>query len=106
MRFKRALRKALFRAQTWFIKAGAWMGKALTCIDKAIKRAAKKTALFVGKSVAGFFRWLGRVMDDILLLGGIGFLCYGVRMIYEPAGHIVLGLCLFGLAYLVAKKRK
>lgn len=44
------------------------------------------------------------VIDDVLLLVGIGFLSYGAYAIYVPAGHITLGLCTIGFAYLMAKR--
>lgn len=44
------------------------------------------------------------IADDILLIAGIGFLFYGVYQIYPPAGFIVLGLWLTGIAVLIAKR--
>lgn len=44
------------------------------------------------------------ILDDILLIAGIGFLFYGVYQIYVPASFIVLGLCTIGVAFLIAKR--
>jgi hypothetical protein len=48
--------------------------------------------------------FIKKITDDILLIAGIGFLFYGVYQIYPPAGFIVLGLWLTGIAVLIAKR--
>lgn len=47
---------------------------------------------------------LGRViagieMRDVMIFAGIGFLCYGLSLIYPPAGWIVAGLMLLHKSY-------
>lgn len=105
MKFKRAFRKALFKAQTWLIKAGAWTKDALALTGRTTKKTTKALIRLTKKAGTGLFRFLGLILDDILLLAGIGALFYGIGLIYEPAAFIFLGLALIGLAYLVAHKR-
>lgn len=45
------------------------------------------------------------IIDDTLLLIGIFFVAYGVFDIYTPAGYIVLGLSVIGIAYMTAKRK-
>lgn len=65
-----------------------------------IKKKLKK--VIFESSIKG----LGLILDDLLLITGFGYVFYGVYQIYEPAGFIVLGSCLCGLAYLVAKRKE
>lgn len=50
------------------------------------------------------FREVIKAFDDILLVFGVGFLVYGIFLIYKPAGYITLGICFLGLAYLMAQR--
>jgi hypothetical protein len=49
-------------------------------------------------------KFLSSIADDILLFAGAAFLFYGVWTIYPPAGFIVLGLWMTGIAILIAKR--
>lgn len=106
MKFKRTFRKAVFKITTWLIRTTVRATDSLAYTGRTIGRAIKATTLLIKKAISGFFRWLGLIFDDILLMAGIGFLFYGIRQIYEPAAFIFLGLSLMGLAYLVAHKRE
>lgn len=45
------------------------------------------------------------IADDVLLLAGVFFIAYGVFAIYVPAGYIVMGISLLGLAYMLAQRK-
>lgn len=49
-------------------------------------------------------KMLATVMDDIFFGVGIGFIFYGVFLIFPPAGYIVLGLMMIGIGFLAARK--
>lgn len=105
MEIKKILRKAAFKSKIWLIKAWERTRENLIFIGRKTGKAIKKVAFFVKKTLLALIKGLGLVLDDLLLLGGIASVFYGVFQIYEPAGYIVLGLSLFCLAYLVAHKR-
>ena len=44
-----------------------------------------------------------KLIDDILLILGMATVCYGVFLIYIPAGYIATGASLIVVSYLVAK---
>lgn len=48
-----------------------------------------------------------RIIPDVLLVGGLGLMTYGVAKIYTPAGYIFLGgmLFLFGLLPTFARRK-
>jgi hypothetical protein len=106
MEIKKTFKKAAFKSRIWLIKAWEWTKENLIFTGRKAGRAAKKVAFFIKKTLLALLKGLGIILDDLLLLAGVGFLFYGVSQIYKPAGYIVLGLCLFGLAYLVARRRE
>ncbi len=106
MEIKKTFRKAAFKSRIWLIKSWEWTKESLTIIGRKASKATKKVVFFIKKALLALLKGLGIILDDLLLLAGIGYLFYGVSQIYKPAGYIVLGLCLFGLAYLVARRRE
>jgi len=106
MEIKKTLRKIAFKSRIWLIKSWERTKENLIFIDRKASKATKKVAFFIKKTLLALIKGLGLIIDDLLLLAGVGSLFYGVSQIYKPAGYIVLGLCLFGLAYLVARRRE
>jgi hypothetical protein len=105
MEIKKTFRKAAFKSRIWLIKAWEKTKENTIFIGRKTGKAIKKVAFFVKKTLLALTKGLGLILDDLLLLAGIASVFYGVFQIYEPAGYIILGLCLSGLAYLVAHKR-
>lgn len=105
MELKKTIRRVAFNTKVWLIKVGSKLKEKLIFISRKTGKAIKAIAFFVRKFTVGIFRAIGLILDDIILLAGIACVSYGAFLIFEPAGYIVLGFCLFGLAYLVAKKR-
>jgi hypothetical protein len=106
MEIKKTFRKVAFKSRIWLIKSWERIKENLIFIGRKAGKAAKRVAFFIKKALLTLIKGLGLIIDDLLLLAGVGSLFYGVSQIYKPAGYIVLGLCLFGLAYLVARRRE
>lgn len=47
-----------------------------------------------------------KLLDDVLMVAGMVFICLGMFLIYIPVGFITMGCCLIALAILVAKWRR
>src|SRR5690554_3376237 len=105
MEIKKTLRKIAFKSRIWLIKSWERTKENLIFIGRKASKAAKKVAFFTKKTALGLVKGFALILDDILLVAGIACVARGVFMIYVPAGYIVLGLCLFGLAYLVAHRK-
>lgn len=99
------IRRLAFKTKLGFIKAWYMLKDAGMHAGKLTIKAARKAAFLAKKTFKLLFKGLGLISDDILLIAGIVCVARGVFMIYVPAGYIVLGLCLFGLAYLVAHRK-
>ncbi len=63
---------------------------------------------FAGRCMRSALSFLGAVVPSLIRDGigitGIGVFSYGARLIYQPAGHIVLGLFLMAIAVLLARR--
>lgn len=79
--------------------------RVIQSIRTRLVNAGRGIAAAVRKAASAIARWLSLILDDLLLLVGVVLVTRGVSFIYPPAGYIVLGLCLWGLAYLVARRR-
>ena len=106
--------KILLRAKVALGKTGAfiWQGVCVTCrwtwdalkwLGLVIWRATKATGRSLGKAINWLFRFLGKIIDDLLAIAGAGFISYGVYIIYRPAGFITLGVLLVAGACVVAQ---
>lgn len=73
--------------------------------SKTAKNALRKFGEAIKKAALAIARGFFLILDDLLLIAGIALITRGVFFIYPPAGYMVLGLCFWGLAYLVAKKQ-
>lgn len=74
--------------------------------SKATENTLRKLGRNIKRAALAIARGFFLILDDLLLIAGIALITRGVFFIYPPAGYMVLGLCLWGLAYLVAKKRQ
>ena len=52
------------------------------------------------------FKAVGNYLDDLFYLFGIGWVTYGVTLIYKPAGFITLGALMIVYSILIAKSRR
>lgn len=50
-------------------------------------------------------KYLKKIIDDVFLVVGMGFLSTGVFLIHIPSGFITLGICFIAFAFLIAKRR-
>ena len=105
MEIKKTLRKIAFKSRIWLIKSWDRTKENLIFISRKASKAAKRVALFIKKTLLALIKGLDLIIDDLLLVAGITCITRGVFTIYVPAGYIVLGLCLLGLAYLVAHRK-
>src|SRR5690554_6882137 len=105
MEIKKTFRKAAFKSRIWLIKAWERAKENLIFIGRKASKAAKKVAFFTKKTALGLVKGFALILDDLLLVAGITCITRGVFLIYVPAGYIVLGLCLFGMAYLIAHRK-
>lgn len=102
---KQKIRRLAFKTKLGFIKAWYMLKDACMYVGKLTTKATKKVALFIKKTLLALIKGLDLIIDDLLLVAGITCITRGVFLIYVPAGYIVLGLCLFGMAYLIAHRK-
>jgi len=102
---KQKIRRLAFKTKLGFIEAWYVLKDAGMYVSKLTTKAVRKAAFFAKKTFKLLFKGLSLISDDILLIAGIVCVARGVFMVYVPAGYIVLGLCLLGLAYLVAHRK-
>lgn len=105
MEIKKTLRKIAFKSRIWLIKSWARTKENLIFIGRKASKAAKRVAFFTKKTSLCLSKGLALILDDLLLVAGITCITRGVFLIYVPAGYIMLGLCLFGMAYLIAYRK-
>jgi len=105
MEIKKTLRKIAFKSRIWLIKSWERTKETFIFIGRKASKATKKVALFIKKTLLALIKGLDLIIDDLLLVAGITCITRGVFLIYVPAGYIVLGLCLFGMAYLIAHRK-
>lgn len=105
MEIKKTFRKVAFKSRIWLIKSWERTKENLIFIGRKASKATKKVSFFIKKTLLALIKGLGLIIDDLLLVAGITCITRGVFLIYVPAGYIVLGLCLFGMAYLIAYRK-
>ena len=105
MEIKKTFRKVAFNSRIWLIKSWERTKETFIFIGRKASKATKKVALFIKKTLLALIKGLDLIIDDLLLVAGITCITRGVFLIYVPAGYIVLGLCLFGMAYLIAHRK-
>lgn len=100
---KTALGKAAAFIWLGIVAAGRGIWVALKWLGSVLWLATRATDKFLAKTIQGFFRLLGKIIDDLLATAGAGFISYGVYIIYRPAGFITLGVLLIAGACVVAR---
>ena len=97
--------RLVVKTKLTLIKTWSILREGAKYIGRVSIKAAKKAVFFTKKTALGLIKGFALILDDILLVAGITCITRGVFLIYVPAGYIVLGLCLFGMAYLIAYRK-
>lgn len=97
--------RLIFKTKLTLIKTWSILREGVKYIGRVSIKATKKAVFFMKKTALGLVKGFALILDDLLLVAGITCITRGVFLIYVPAGYIMLGLCLFGMAYLIAYRK-